>query len=334
MTQFAHYQNTTSTLLEAVPNISEAQCQDTLDLIVSELKRKKVDILNVDRGIGVNRTVITMVGETEQIREASLRLVEIAMDRIDLRVHKGAHPRIGAVDVLPIVPLACLQTRSTTESQTHLASCALLTDDLAKVISTQFEIPIYLYEASARHPSRRNLAKIRQGEFEGLASKMKAIEWLPDYGPNEPHPSFGALALGSRDILIAYNITLDSSDLAIAKEIAREIRNLPCVKAIGWFIPEYRKTQVSFNLVDFRTTGIYRVFQKTKELSADRGVRVLGSELIGLVPWRALSRISSEHEVSSVEELKQNKDFVSLNLGLHHPFEIDQRVIEIRLETK
>ena len=231
-----------------------------------------------------NRSVITMAGEPAPLKAAILALFEIAVAEIDLRSHSGEHPRLGAVDVVPFIPI---------EGAT-MAECVTLAKETGAEVARRFKMPVYLYEEAATNPARRNLADIRRGQFEGLAAKLSQPEWAPDYGPSAPHPSAGATVIGARMPLIAYNINLDTNQLDIAKKIAATVRfssgGLPHVKAMGVALEDRGIVQVSMNLTNYREMPILRVFNAVKAEAERHGVAVLESEIVGLVPAAALPR--------------------------------------------
>lgn len=229
-----------------------------------------------------NRMVVTVVGEPRALLEALIEAVGAAVECIDLRQHQGQHPRMGAVDVVPFIPLRNMS----------MVEAIDLSKEAAARMAKEFGLPIFLYEESASRPERRNLASIRRGQFEGMATKIKEPEWLPDYGPAEIHPSAGVTAVGARMPLIAFNVNLQSSDLAIADTIARKVREssggLPCCKAIGVELAEQGMVQVSMNMTDYTRTGLADVFEEIRREAAKHGVEVAGSEIVGLAPMAAL----------------------------------------------
>jgi len=241
-----------------------------------------VSVLDFSSDPDHNRSVLTLAGAPEAVRAAILALVAACVERIDLRSHTGAHPRMGAVDVVPIVPIRGIT----------MQECVLLARDLGAVIAQRHDLPVYLYEKAATAPSRRNLAEIRKGGFEGFPAKIKDPLWKPDFGPDRVHPTAGCVALGAREFLIAYNINLASADLDLAKSIARLIREkdggFPCVKAMGVMLKDRNLAQVSINMTDFRTTPLHVVFERVREEAARHGVAIAGSEIVGLVPEEAL----------------------------------------------
>jgi glutamate formiminotransferase len=230
-----------------------------------------------------------MAGEPGPLESAVLAMFDLAVQHIDLRVHTGEHPRLGAVDVVPFVPL----------EGAAMADCVSLARDTASAVADRFEIPVFLYGAAATRPARTKLEDIRRGQFEGLAAKLATPEWAPDFGPSRPHPTAGASVVGARMPLVAYNINLDTDRLDIAKAIAATVRTssggLPCVKAMGISLADRRLVQVSMNLTDFTTTPIHVVFDSVQREANGHGVRVLESEIVGLVPAAALTASAQEH---------------------------------------
>jgi glutamate formiminotransferase / 5-formyltetrahydrofolate cyclo-ligase len=270
-------------IIECVPNISEGRRADVITGIVDALRGvDRVRVLDYSSDSSHNRSVLTLAGEAEPLKDAVLKLYERAVAAIDLRSHSGEHPRLGAVDVVPFVPI---------EGVT-MNDCVALAKSTAAAIADRFGVPIYLYEEAASQPERRNLEDIRRGEFEGLREKMRDPAWKPDYGPAEPHPSAGASVVGARMPLIAYNINLATDRLDVAKKIAAAIRHssggFRFVKAMGIRLEDRGVVQVSMNLTNYEKTPIYRVFEVVKREAGRYGVNVLESEIVGLVPSAAL----------------------------------------------
>ncbi len=272
----------TTTLVESPVNFSEGQRSDVIGAIAEAAQRPGVRILDLSSDPDHNRTVITLLGQPEPLAEAVFALVAKAADLIDLRFHRGTHPRMGAVDVVPFVPV-----RGAT-----MTECVAIARSVGERVGRELGIPVYLYEEAASAPHRRNLADIRQGEFEGLAAKMQDPLWQPDFGPHSPHATAGATAIGARHYLVAYNIYLGTRDIRIAKAIARAVRlrdgGLANVKALGMFIKERDMVQVSMNLVDPFRTPMYRVMELVRMEAARYGVPVVESELVGVMPLEVL----------------------------------------------
>ncbi|OLC56329.1 MAG: glutamate formimidoyltransferase [Acidobacteria bacterium 13_1_40CM_4_69_4] len=272
-----------SALIESVPNFSEGRRREVIDAVLEAVRRSgPVSILDASSDADHNRTVLTLAGAPAAVRAALLALVGVCVERIDLRSHRGGHPRMGAVDVIPLIPI-----RGAT-----MQDCVDLARDIGAAVAARHGLPVYLYEKAATAPHRRNLAEIRRGEFESFPEKIKDALWKPDFGPARVHPTAGCVAVGAREFLIAYNVNLASAELDLAKAIARVIREssggLPCVKAMGVMLQDRRIAQVSINLTDFRTTPLHVVFERVRDEAARHGVEVSGSEIVGLVPADAL----------------------------------------------
>src|SRR5688572_3252461 len=270
-------------VIECVPNISEGRRADVVAGIVEAIRRtESVRVLDFSSDTSHNRSVITMAGDAAGLRAAVLSMFEAAVAAIDLRAHTGEHPRLGAVDVVPFVPI---------EGVT-MEECVRLAKETAAAVAERFQVPVFLYEDASNSPARKNLEDIRRGEFEGLAAKMASAGWAPDFGPAAPHPSAGASVIGARMPLIAYNINLATDRLDVAKKIAAAIRHssggLRYVKAMGVKIEDRNLAQVSINLTNYEKTPIFRVFEIVKREAARYGVGVLESEIVGLVPSAAL----------------------------------------------
>ena len=274
-------------LVECVPNISEGRRSDVAERIANAAKGPGRTVIDQSLDPDHNRAVITLVGEPVPLTEAVLGLVGQAIQEIDLRTHRGAHPRMGAVDVVPFVPV-----RDVT-----MEDCVALSRDVGARIAEAFDLPVYLYEASATRPERTNLATIRKGEFEGFPEKIADPQWRPDFGPQRVHPSAGVVAVGAREFLVAYNINLATSNLAVAKEIAKAVRHssggLRYVKALGFALPDRGMVEVSMNLTNVRKTPILRVFDLVRREAERRGVLVAGSEIVGMIPREALYDVAS-----------------------------------------
>lgn len=270
-------------IIECVPNISEGRRSDVIDNIANSLKAiPGLRVLDVQSDAAHNRSVFTLAGDAEAMKAGIPKLFEGALAAIDLRSHKGEHPRLGAVDVVPFIPI---------EGVT-MAECVTLAKSIADDVARRFNLPVYLYEDASANPARKNLEDIRRGEFEGLAGKMAKSEWAPDYGPASPHQTAGASVIGARMPLIAYNINLATNRLDVAKKIAAAVRmssgGLRYVKAMGIPLEDRGIVQVSMNLTNYEKTPIFRVFEMVKREAARYGVNVLESEIVGLVPAAAL----------------------------------------------
>src|SRR6202142_781516 len=271
-------------LIECIPNVSEGQRQDVVSALADAAVAAGEGVVLLDRTSDAdhNRSVLTFLGDGDALVAAMTALVGAALEAIDLRTHRGAHPRVGAVDVIPFVPL-----RGATA-----ADCVTLAKTLGKALADRYGLPVYLYEDAATSPERQNLANIRKGEFAGLAAKMAEPAWIPDFGPRAPHPSGGATVVGARAPLVAYNINLGTSDLAIADRIAKAIRHLSggyrFVKAMAVKLDARGQVQVSINMTNFEKTPLHRVFETVKSEASRHGVAVVGSEIVGLVPQAAL----------------------------------------------
>jgi glutamate formiminotransferase len=269
-------------IVECVPNFSEGRNSGVIDAIVEAIAAAGAAVLHRTSDPDHNRSVVTFAGAPERAADAAFRAVAQAAARIDLRQHVGVHPRIGATDVVPFVPVSGI----------GLEDCAALAAEVGRRIWEELGVPVYLYEAAARRPERRNLADIRRGGFEGLREAVRTNPArLPDFGGPELHPSAGATVVGARKFLVAFNVNLATADVEAARRIARKVRassgGLPCVKAIGLPLASHGLAQVSMNLTDFEVTGVGRAFAAVREEAAREGVAVAGSELIGLAPRAA-----------------------------------------------
>ena len=351
-----------SKLIECVPNISEGSDLNKIDKIAkSVLNHEGVKLLNIDPGKATNRTVITFVGPPETIVDAAYSLISKAKELIDMRLHKGEHPRMGAVDVCPFIPISGVSMKETVD----------LAHQLGKRVGSELLIPVYCYENAAKNNLRVNLANCRSGEYEGLKNKLRNVEWKPDYGPNqfnETVAKFGAVAIGARDFLVAYNINLNTTSTRRANSVAFDLREAGRVKreggtltgkiitdkngepvrepgyfknlkGIGWYIEEYGVAQISYNITNISTTPLHEVFSKTCERANSRGMRVTGSELIGLVPKKVLidagkyflrrqkrSLAISEREIIHIA-------CKSLGLNELSEFKPEERVIEYMIDN-
>jgi glutamate formiminotransferase len=269
--------------IECVPNISEGRRPDVIAACADAVRRSGVTLLNVSSDPSHNRTVFTFAGDAEAILDAVLDLFAEAIRHIDLRRHAGVHPRVGAVDVTPFVPLGT----------TPMTACVNLARRAAAEVARRFEIPVYLYEEAATAAERRNLADIRRGQLEGLAARMTEMAWRPDFGPAAPHPSAGVAVIGARRALIAYNVNLATDRLDVAVRIAAAIRErgggLRGVRALGLALPDRGHVQVTINVTDVRATSLHEIFTRVVEEAHRDGVAVIDSEIVGLVPAAALT---------------------------------------------
>jgi glutamate formiminotransferase len=270
-------------LIECIPNVSEGRRTEVLDKCAARVRDAGVRLLDVKPDASHNRTVFTFAGEPDAVVAAVYALFDEAVKAIDLRQHSGEHPRMGAVDVVPFVPI---------EGAT-MADCVAVAKTVGAEVARRFGVPVFLYEDAASTPARKNLEDIRRGEFEGLAAKMQKPEWRPDYGPAAPHASAGASVIGARMPLIAYNINLATNRLDVAKKIATAVRQstggLRFCKAMGIELSDRGIVQVSMNLTNFEKTPVFRVFELVKREAARYGVTVLESEIVGLIPSAALT---------------------------------------------
>jgi glutamate formiminotransferase len=292
-------------IIESIPNVSEGRRPEVVDALVAALSGTPgVRLLDRSSDASHNRSVLTLVGDAPSLKAATLALVEAAVNAIDLRTHKGEHPRLGAVDVVPFVPI---------EGVT-MADCVALAKEVGAEVASRFGVPVYLYEEASDNPLRRNLEDIRRGEFEGLRAKMASSGWTPDFGPAAPHPSAGATVIGARMPLIAYNINLATDRLDVARKIAAAIRyssgGLRYVKAMGVKLEDRNLAQVSINLTNYEKTPMFRVFEMVRREAERYGVNVLESEIIGLVPSAALVAAAEFHlqlERFSPEQVLENR---------------------------
>ncbi len=294
-----------SKILECIPNFSEGRDWEKIEKIVEPFRKTEgVKLLDYSADKDHNRLVVTVIGKPSGLRAAVLEAMDVAIDVIDMHKHKGEHPRMGAVDVVPFTPVRNV----TMEEAVELAR------EVAKEAAERFDLPIYLYEEAATKPERRDLANIRRGEFEGFAEKIKKPEWKPDFGPARLHPTAGATVVGARMPLVAFNINLDTDDLEIARAIARKVRHsgggLRYCKAIGVALKERGIVQVSMNMTDYTKTSLYQSFEMVKFEAQRYGVNVVGSELIGLLPAQALFDVAEYYlrlENFSPQQVMENR---------------------------
>lgn len=270
-------------IIECVPNFSEGSDKQIVEKIADAFSAKdNVKLLDYSSDADHNRSVITVAGEPEALKEAVIEAVGIAVELINLTKHSGQHPRMGAVDVIPFIPI----------KNVTMDEAITLSKEVGDAIGEKYNLPVFLYEKSATQQHRENLANVRKGEFEGLKEKMLSPEWKPDFGPLQPHPTAGAVAVGARMPLVAYNVNLNTSDLEIATAIAKKVRHigggLRFCKAMGVELEDKGITQVSMNLTDYTKTSIYRAHEMVRMEAKRYGVTVAGGEVIGLVPLEAL----------------------------------------------
>ncbi len=339
-------------LLECVPNFSEGRDQSVIDAIVGKMGSVDgVQVLHVDMGHDANRTVVTLAGPPEAVVKAAFRGIKEASERIDMKRHRGAHPRMGSTDVCPLVPLDGISLEETVE----------LAAELGKRVGRELDIPVYLYEESATRPHRRDLANIRSGEFEGLREKFLDPAWHPDFGPDQPHPHAGAVAIGARPFLLAFNVNLNTTSESLAKAIAADVResgrillkkgqpvlgedgqprrqpgDCRFVKAIGWYQESFGIAQVSMNLTNPAITPLHEAFDACRRRAAERGLRVTGSELIGMTPLHFLLDtgayyLKKQGEFSDDEPFLVHIATRSLGLNDIRPFVPEKRIIEYRM---
>lgn len=333
-------------LIECVPNFSEGNDPAIIRQITDAIESVDgIKLLNVDPGKATNRTVVTFVGEPEQVVEAAFRGIRKAAELIDMSRHKGEHPRMGATDVCPLIPVSDITMEET-------AAWAV---KLAERVGSDLRIPVYLYEAAQKHPDRKNLSVIRAGEYEGFFQKIKLPEWKPDFGPTEFPAKTGATVIGARDFLVAYNVNLNTTSVRRANSVAFDVREngrkvknemgeetvqpgtCKSVKAIGWFIEEYGIAQVSMNLTNIQVTPVHIAFDECVNSAHRRGMRVTGSELVGLIPLKAMTDagryfLEKQQRSTGVSE----KDLIKIavrSMGLDElgPFDPNERIIEYKL---
>ncbi len=345
-------------LIECVPNFSEGRDMGVIKTITDEIEKVEgVRLLDVDPGAATNRTVVTFVGTPDAVIEAAFRAIKKASEVIDMSRHHGEHPRFGGTDVCPLVPISNITMEET----------AVFAHKLAERVGKDLEIPVYCYESAARSPERRNLANCRSGEYEGLPKKLEDPHWSPDFGPARFNPRTGAIAIGARDFLVAYNINLNTTSTRRANAIAFDIREkgrpvregnpitgkikkdehgneiwvpgaLKACKAIGWFIEEYGIAQVSINLTNISITSVHEAFEVSCLKAQERGMRVTGSELVGLIPRKALIDAGKyflykqQRSVGISEEEIIKIAVKSLGLDDLKPFNPREKIIEYLLE--
>ncbi len=347
-------------LIECVPNFSEGRDMAVIKQITDQIETVEgAKLLDVDPGKATNRTVVTFVGAPDAVMEAAVRAIRKAADLIDMRKHHGEHPRFGACDVCPLVPVANISMEQTVEYARQLA----------KRIGEELGLSIYCYENAALSEERRNLATVRSGEYEGLAEKLKKPEWKPDFGPAEFNARYGATAVGARDFLVAYNVNLNTTSTRRANAIAYDVRekgrvktddgtptgkpvldakgekvwtpgSLKCVKGIGWFIEEYGVAQISMNLTNITVTPVHVAFDECCKRAEARGVRVTGSEIVGLIPLKAMLDagkyfLRKQQRSLGVSDRELIKIAIkSMGLDELTPFDPDKKIIEYKLAAE
>ncbi|VHD27233.1 glutamate formimidoyltransferase [Streptococcus pyogenes] len=294
-------------IVECIPNFSEGQNQAVIDGLVATAKSiPGVPLLDYSSDASHNRSVFTLVGDDQSIQEAAFQLVKYASENIDMTKHHGEHPRMGATDVCPFVPIKDITTQE----------CVEISKQVAERINRELGIPIFLYEDSATRPERQNLAKVRKGQFEGMPEKLLEEDWAPDYGDRKIHPTAGVTAVGARMPLVAFNVNLDTDNIDIAHKIAKIIRGsgggYKYCKAIGVMLEDRHIAQVSMNMVNFEKCSLYRTFETIKFEARRYGVNVIGSEVIGLAPAKALIDVAEYY--LQVEDFDYNKQVLENHL--------------------
>lgn len=287
-------------IVECIPNISEGRNKEVIEAVVDEVRKTAgVTLLDYSSDASHNRTVITFLGSPDGVEEAAVALAKKAAELIDLTKHQGEHPRMGAVDVVPFVPI----------KEISKDECIELSKKVGARIWEEAKMPVFLYEDSASAPNRVNLAKIRKGQFEGMAKKVLEEQWEPDFGGRTIHPTAGVVAVGCRMPLVAFNINLNTADLSVASSIAKIIRQssggLECVKALGVMLEDRNIAQVSINMTNFNKTPLYRVLELVKAEARRWGVSVVGTEIIGLTPMNAL--IDTAEYYLQIEKFDKSK---------------------------
>ncbi|MFN0048024.1 MAG: glutamate formimidoyltransferase [Cytophagales bacterium] len=322
-----------SKIIECVPNFSEGQNSAIIQSIAHAIsKAKEVKLLDIDAGFHANRTVFTFAGEPNGVIEAAFQAIKTASQLIDMREHNGTHPRIGACDVCPLIPISGVSMEETIE----------YSKKLGQRVANELDIPVFLYENASSTTERKNLAWLRSGEYENLENKLKKDNFKPDFGEPKFNARSGIAIIGARPFLIAYNVNLATKDVSAAKEIASLIREksatgLPKVKAIGWYIDEFDKVQVSTNITDFNITPVHEVFEKVKECASELDTQVTGSELVGMIPLKAIVDCGEYYLRSNkMANIFTNDELIEfgakyLNLNEVKPFEAAKKVIELAL---
>jgi glutamate formiminotransferase / formiminotetrahydrofolate cyclodeaminase len=326
-------------IIECVPNFSEGSDTETIDAIARAIRETPgCTLLDVDPGKSTNRTVVTFVGDPEAVVQGALNGARIARERIDMRTHRGEHPRMGAMDVCPFIPVA----------NVSMDECVAVSKTFARLASDALGVPFFLYEAAAVHDYRRKLPQIRQGEYEGLAERLKLPQWKPDFGPAAFVPQWGATVTGARSFLIAYNVNILGTSNQ-AHRIALNLREagrgpdapgrLKAVKGMGWFVGEYNLAQVTVNLTDYQATPIHVMFEEVKKEAAALNVAVAGSEVVGLIPLQSILMaadyyIAQENLFILDEDQKIRLAVERLGLNSVAPFDPQEKIIEYRVAEK
>ncbi|MCX6582458.1 MAG: glutamate formimidoyltransferase [Candidatus Aminicenantes bacterium] len=337
-------------IVECVPNFSEGRDMAVMGKITDEIKKiPGVELLDVDPGKDTNRTVVTLAGDPEAVVEAAFQAIKKASELIDMSKQHGAHPRMGAADVCPFVPV----------SGVTMAECVAIAKKLGQRVAEELHIPVYLYEEAAASEERRSLAYIREGEYEALPEKLKKEEFKPDFGEPVFNAGAGATVIGAREFLIAYNVNLNTRDVKIARKIATRIREkgravtnkdtgekeqepgtLKAVRAVGWYMADYNMAQISVNLLNYKITPLYRVFEECDKFAREFGVRVTGSELVGLIPLEAMLDTGRHflklQEGSAGVSEKELVRIAVQSLGMTElgPFNVEHKIIEYKLRKK
>ncbi|OGV19193.1 MAG: glutamate formimidoyltransferase [Ignavibacteria bacterium RIFOXYA2_FULL_37_17] len=333
-------------IIECVPNFSEGKNKETFEAIKEAVsKTKDVKLLSLEPDGDYNRVVVTLAGNEEGILNGTLNACRTAASIIDMRTHKGEHPRLGAIDVVPFVPVANVTTEE----------CVKISEEFARIISQDLKVPVYLYENAARKADRKSLSSIRQGEYEGLEEKLKDPNWIPDYGEPVFNSKLGAIVTGSRFFLIAYNVNIKSNDVKYSKEIGEVLREsgyakrdengnvikvdgktikvpgrLKEVKGMGIALDKYNISQVSMNLTNYNITPVHLAFEEVKKEAARLGVEVNGSEIVGLVPLESMLQAGRFYSNGKEKDEKNLVNIAIEKLGLSalHPFKPEEKIIE------
>ncbi len=321
-------------IVECIPNISEGKDIEKIKAITEEAKNVEgAYLIDVYTGSSTNRSVLTLAGEPHSIKEVIFRIFKKTSELIDMSKHEGVHPRIGALDVCPFIPV----------SNITMKECVDISEELAQKVAAELGIPVYLYGESAKEEKRKDLANIRKGGYEGLKKKIKSPEWKPDFGKSEFNEKFGASVVGARDFLIAFNINLETKDKDLADRIARKIRKsgkLKGIKVIGWYIEELGCAQVSTNVINYRATPLYILFEEVKKESRRLRLEVTGSELVGLVPEEALLETGKFYLSESLINRENSKQLIidaavsGLGLSDKYKFDPQKKILEYRIKKE